>query len=65
MSKGQIAALRKLVGTQYHYKWALSDALEQLSDEWKKLPNTIENKRHNKEINAKLDFVYRHFSHEK
>ena len=62
MTAGQIAAVGKLSGRQFDFKWAVADALEQLSDEWKMLPNTIENKRHNKEIKAKLSFVYRQFS---
>ena len=62
MSDSQISAIRSLTGQQFNYKWALADALERASEEWRLLSNTIQNKRHNKEINAKLAFVYREFS---
>ncbi len=65
MTAGQIAAVGKLSGRHFDFKWAVADALEQSGDEWKMLPSTIENKRHNKEIKAKLSFIYQQFSRPK
>ncbi len=62
MTSNQIAAIRQLSGRHFRYKWAVSDALERASEEWHLLPNKIGNKRHNKDIKAKLNFVYRTFS---
>lgn len=62
LSTNQIAALRKLSGRHYDFKWAVADALEQLSDEWRMLPDTIQNKHHNKQLKAKLSFIYRTFT---
>ncbi len=62
LSANQIAALRKLSGQRFGFKWALEDALKQMSDEWRELPDIIQNKSHNKQIKAKLSFIYRTFT---
>ncbi|PLX43933.1 MAG: inorganic phosphate transporter [Hyphomicrobiales bacterium] len=61
LSAGQIEAVRKLKGRHFKFKWAVADALEQLSDEWRLYPDSIRNKAHNKQIKAKLDYIYRTF----
>jgi PiT family inorganic phosphate transporter len=61
LSKKQIEALRQLSGRHFRYKWALADALAGLSKQWRPLPEKIENKSYNKQIKAKLNYVYRIF----
>ena len=62
LTEEQIGALQTLSGQHFDFKWDLADALGQLTDEWKKLPEKIENKSYNKDLKAKLNFVYRTFS---
>lgn len=62
LSSNQISALKELSGQHFDFKWDLADALEQRSGEWKKLPDTIENKSYNKDLKAKMNFIYRTFS---
>ncbi|MDH3740363.1 MAG: inorganic phosphate transporter [Hyphomicrobiales bacterium] len=62
MTENQISALRQLTGERFQYKWAVEDALANASEEWRLLPDTIQNKRDNKDVKAKLAFVYRTFS---
>ena len=61
LSREQVAALGKLRGRRFGFKWALADALAQASSQWRQRPDTIENKTYNKLIRAKLSFVYRTF----
>ncbi len=62
LSQGQLLALRKLEGRRFGFKWALADALEKLSVDWRQRPDKIENKTYNKQIKAKLGYLYRLFS---
>ncbi len=62
LSRAQIKALEKLKGRRFGFKWALADTLAQSSPEWRQLPDKIENKTHNKQIKAKLKYIYRIFS---
>ncbi len=61
LSEAQLAALNQLSGERYATKWALAEALADLSDEWQPRPGTIVNKSYNKDLQAKLDFLYRAF----
>ncbi len=58
----QIAAITRLSGQRYRYKWELANALAKLSPAWKLLPATLENKQVNSEIRAKLAFIFRLFA---
>ena len=62
LDEEQIAALARLSGQRYRYKWELADALARISPSWKKLPATLENKQVNSEIKAKLAYVFRLFT---
>ena len=57
-----IAALRRLQGQTFDYKWQAAEALVRESDEWKLRPETLVNKVYNKELRQKLTFVYRTFA---
>jgi PiT family inorganic phosphate transporter len=61
LTPAQIAALHRLRGQRFRYKWRLAQALAQISEEWRPRENTTLNKRYNKEIERKLDYVYRTF----
>ncbi len=62
MSEAQIAAVRALSGKSFDYKWAVADALADLSPEWKAKSDTKVNKSYNKDLKNKLSFVYRTFA---
>ncbi len=61
LSSAQIAALHSLRGQKFRYKWRLAEALAQASEEWRPRESSTLNKRYNKEIERKLDYVYRVF----
>lgn len=61
LSPDQVAAIRRLAGSSYDGKWLLARALAAESPEWRRLPDERANKLHNKEIEEKLDYVYRTF----
>ena len=60
----QVAAIRRLAGRQFDYKWQVARALATESEAWKMRPAEPVNKLHNKEIEEKLEFVYRTFGEE-
>ena len=62
LTPGQIAALQTLSGQRFATKWALSDALRKLTDEWAPRPGGIVNKVYNKDLEAKYDFLQRTFA---
>tara|TARA_B100000959_G_scaffold3529_2_gene3853 strand:+ start:1915 stop:3408 length:1494 start_codon:yes stop_codon:yes gene_type:complete len=62
LGEERVKILDSLSGKSFAYKWQLSDALSRDSDQWKLLEQTTVNKVYNKQINSRLDFVYRTFS---
>ncbi len=61
LTPAQIAALHGLRAQKFRYKWRLAQALAQASEDWRSRENTTLHKRYNKEIERKLDYVYRVF----
>lgn len=61
LTPAQIATLHGLRGQKFRYKWRLAQALAQASEEWRPRENTTLNKRYNKEVERKLNYVYRTF----
>ncbi len=59
LSAEQIRAVESLVGRTFHYKWRLEEALAMESDEWKRKEDITLNKRHNRNIERKLEHLYR------
>ncbi len=57
----QIAALRGLAGQRYRHKWMLGEALAAETAEWRFRPADLVNKVYNKELQKKLDALYRKF----
>ena len=57
----QIAALRRIAGRRYHYKWRLDEALAEANPEWRPRPADLVHKIYNKELQKKLDTLYRKF----
>jgi len=55
------ATLYELAERRFATKWALAEALAGLSEDWQPRPATILNKSYNKDLQAKLDFLYRAF----
>jgi PiT family inorganic phosphate transporter len=56
-SEEQLRAVFRLHGRTYAHKWQLLDALATRSPEWRLLPDTKRNKKHNKELKAKLEYL--------
>ncbi|OQX89025.1 inorganic phosphate transporter [candidate division KSB1 bacterium 4484_87] len=54
----QLRAVRQLIGKEFSHKWQFYDQLLQYSDDWKKLPNEDKNKKYNKEIEEKLNYLF-------
>ena len=61
LSPGQIEALEELSGTRFRYRWALAEALAAHTDEWVYLPESPLNRKHNKQLRRRLEYVLRHF----
>ena len=61
LSPGQIEAVEELAGTRFRYRWALAEALVAHSDEWAYLPESPLNRKHNKQLRGRLEYVFRHF----
>ncbi len=57
----QIAALRRVAGQRYNYKWMLDEALVAETAEWRFRPADSVNKVYNQELQRKLDTLYRIF----
>jgi PiT family inorganic phosphate transporter len=61
LTAAQIAALRSLAGRRFQHKWQLAEALAEQSEAWRSLPDPPANKAHNKDLERKLDSLYRAF----
>ncbi len=57
----QIAALRWIAGQRYDHKWMLGEALAAENAEWRFRSADLVNKIYNKELQKKLDTLYRRF----
>jgi PiT family inorganic phosphate transporter len=58
---GQIAALRRIAGQRYSHRWMLGEALAAETPEWRFRPAALVNKAYNKELEKKLEALYRKF----
>ena len=61
LGPGQIEAIEELSGTRFRYRWALAEALAAHTDEWVYLPESPLNRKHNKQLRRRLEYVLRHF----
>ena len=57
----QLDALRRIVGQRYSHKWMLGEALAAESPEWRFRPAELVNKIYNKDLDKKLEALYRKF----
>ncbi len=57
----QIAALRRIAGRRFSHKWMLGEALAAAHPEWRLRPADLVNMIYNKELQKKLDALYRKF----
>ena len=55
----QIKAVLALSGKQYQHAWQFSEALSELSAEWKLHPDTIINKTYNKRLRREIAYLIR------
>lgn len=62
LTPDQVAAVTTLKGVRFDHVWQLSEALANLSEEWRLLENTKVNKLRNKALSRKLEYLSRHFS---
>ena len=58
----QVKALRQLAGKEFKYNWQLKQALQELSEDWRLKPKIKKNKRFNKNLEKKLNHLYRIFT---
>ena len=63
LSPRQIEAIEELAGVHFRYRWAFAEALAAHTDEWAYLPDSPLNKRHNRTLRHRLEYVFRHFEH--
>ncbi|MFH1811123.1 MAG: inorganic phosphate transporter [Pseudomonadota bacterium] len=63
-SEEQLRTVFRLHGRTYMHPWQLRDALAERSTEWRLLADTKRNKRFNKELKAKLDYLAQVFAAE-
>ena len=61
LTREQIEALAQFAGQRFSHRWALAEALARLDEQWRPRPDTLVNKAYNKELQRKLDWVYRNF----
>ncbi|MCP4131429.1 MAG: inorganic phosphate transporter [bacterium] len=61
LSKKKLEALLSENETIYTHYWQFYDTLSGLSPVWKYKPDTIENKKYNKELENKLKYLFRKF----
>jgi inorganic phosphate transporter, PiT family len=61
LSAGQIAAIEQLVGREFSHRWQLARALAGESPLWVRRESKTINKRYNKELERKLEYVVRTF----
>jgi PiT family inorganic phosphate transporter len=65
LTREQIEALAQFAGQRFSHRWALAEALARLDEQWRPRPDTLVNKAYNKELQRKLDWVYRNFRAER
>jgi PiT family inorganic phosphate transporter len=58
---GQMEALRRIAGQRYSHKWMLGEALAAENPEWRFRSTDLVNKTYNKELEKKLEALYRKF----
>ena len=58
-SPSQLRALWQLTGRTFDHRWQLADALAAQSEDWRPRPDVPDNLGHNKDLQAKLDVLYR------
>ncbi len=62
LPEGQVAAVFRLHGREFDYRWQLEDALGGLSQEGRFRPKAKRNKLYNKRLDEKLENLYSLFS---
>ena len=62
LSSGQIIAVEGLEGQEFAHGWQLARVLAAASRDWTKKENTAIHKLYNKELDKKLNYVYRSFA---
>ena len=65
LSEDQMAALQALRGDFFEHKWQLKEALIEQTSDWKSIPATKINKKHNNHLKAQLNSVYEAFKSQK
>jgi len=61
LNAGQIAAVEQLVGREFSHRWQLAHALAGASAQWVRRESNTINKRYNKDLERKLEYVERTF----
>ncbi|RMD94140.1 MAG: hypothetical protein D6813_02795, partial [Calditrichaeota bacterium] len=61
LSAEQLRALTQLQGKTFHYKWQLLKALEALSESWRFQKYGKHILKHNKELQAKREYILKIF----
>ncbi|MDD3050989.1 MAG: inorganic phosphate transporter [Candidatus Cloacimonetes bacterium] len=64
ISASQMNSLYLVSGKRFDYRWEFRDALAKYSDAWEYKPDSPINKRYNKELKKKLDYLFRLFTRE-
>ena len=59
LSESQVKALKSIEGIVYTYQWQLYDSLSEITDNWKLMPETINNREFNKKLECRLDYIYK------
>lgn len=62
LSPKQLLGLRGLVGQKFSYGWELDEALGIESSSWMPKPVTLENKKYNKSLKAKIEYIHMIFA---
>ena len=57
----QLAAVERLIGQWFRYRWKLAEALAAHSEQWRLREDNKVNKQYNKALQRKLDYLYRRF----
>jgi PiT family inorganic phosphate transporter len=61
LTHDQLESVYGLAGESYRHRWELADALAAASPDWRLLEDSNANKAHNKDLQKKLDSLYRAF----
>jgi PiT family inorganic phosphate transporter len=61
LTHDQLEAVYGLAGESYRHRWQLAEALAAASPDWRVLEDIKANKAHNKDLQKKLDSLYRAF----